>query len=58
MLAVAVRRIALEHFELLLDRHRETNGRICERVQRFPGEYRRDQSEENDCANIPASISD
>jgi hypothetical protein len=52
----------MDHFglrgELLLDRHRETNRRIYERVQRFPGDCRRDQAEENDCAKHKAIMSD
>src|ERR1700732_4902170 len=52
------RRTALDRQNLLLDRIRETPGRTYERVQRFPGECRRDQAERNDYPKHEAIISD
>ena len=52
------RRTALDRQNLLLDRSRETPGRTYERVQRFPGECRRDQAERNDYPKHEAIISD
>ena len=52
------RRTALDRQNLLLDRSRETPGRTYERVQRFPGDCRCDQSKENDYAKHAAIISD
>ena len=51
------RRTAVDRQNLLLDRSRETPGRTYERLQRFPGECRRDQSKENNRPKHKAVIS-